>query len=68
LGRRQIGLGLGNLIVRLGFHELQIRLRLLHLRRRLLLAVLVITYLNHGLWPCDPKSFQRCMVYVGIWA
>jgi hypothetical protein len=23
----------------------------------------VITSLNHGLWPCDPKSFQRCLVY-----
>ena len=19
--------------------------------------------LNHGHWPCDPKSFQRCVVY-----
>ena len=25
---------------------------------------ILITSLNHGLWPCDPKSFQRCLVYL----
>ena len=29
------------------------------------LSYVIIICLNHGLWPCDPKSFQRSMVYSG---
>ena len=25
----------------------------------------LIICLNHGLWPCDPKSFERSVVYCG---
>jgi hypothetical protein len=26
----------------------------------------LIICVNHGLWPCDPKSFERCVVYFGL--